>query len=145
MTCIVAFSWKLVQKETKNKQTKGKENTTLTLRIYFFTELQRLEIECQTVDTIPAPQVFKPCSIQLLSLLITAQPCIYTTFHSGSLAKTRWHFLDYRKNIECRRIEKLVIHIARLLSEEIRQPHSLGHFLKLPQRIKFSIIIKFSP
>lgn len=91
------FFMKISTKETKNKQTKGKENTTLTLRIYFFTELQRLEIECQTVDTIPAPQVFKPCSIQLLSLLITAQPCIYTTFHSGSLAKTRWHFLDYRK------------------------------------------------
>lgn len=54
-------------------------------------------------------------------------------------------FLGLQKNVECRRIEKLVIHIARLLSEEIRQLHSLGHFLKLPQRIKFSIIIKFSP
>lgn len=91
------FFMKISTKRNKKQTNKRERKHHFDVENLFFTELQRLEIECQTVDTIPAPQVFKPCSIQLLSLLITAQPCIYTTFHSGSLAKTRWHFLDYRK------------------------------------------------
>lgn len=140
------FFMKISTKETKNKQTKGKENTTLTLRIYFFTELQRLEIECQTVDTIPAPQVFKPCLLNTTSISINYCSTLYLhNFSFRLISQDPLAFLGLQKNVECRRIEKLVIHIARLLSEEIRQLHSLGHFLKLPQRIKFSIIIKFSP
>lgn len=144
MTCIVAFSWKLVQKETKNKQTKGKENTTLTLRSIF--------------HRVTTPRNWMPNSrynsrsagfqTLLNTTSISINYCSTLYLHNFSfrlISQDPLAFLGLQKNVECRRIEKLVIHIARLLSEEIRQPHSLGHFLKLPQRIKFSIIIKFSP